>query len=485
MANQSAIELPTVQVVGEIINPVPQPGPLPALYYPEDYILQDLIILSSTAPGLDIRLLMIELDYYEDIFSNFVSGHLIVKDSGGIFEALNMSGNEYIKCTFGKSNDRAVQIEKVFRIYKVSNKQLVDNMQSEGYIIHFCSDELVLSEQYRIQKSYKGQKISVIIDDILKTYLKVPSSNYFIEDTQGLYDFVIPNFKPFKAINWLANYAQSASPTSIGADMLFFEDKDGFNFVSLQSLFNDTPERTYFYDPKNTVINNSLVQNTAQERKYFNVISYEIIRTFDSLEGIHSGTFANRLIAIDPMLRKVTVTDFNYDTYFNNANKLNTNKIINNTVNRLNDTVSQTPAAKLNIAITNANHINNPYIGSKQGSVSKDFGVETYLPNRIAQLALTNYNKVRLTVPGDPVAKVGTCIAFNLTSMYPSDMFNAASKNLDEFYSGKYLISAVKHTMTLKRYQSTIEIIKDSTTTAYADPDSTSTLWKSATAGTS
>ena len=72
---------------------------------------------------------------------------------------------------------------------------------ADVYVIHFCSDEVVLSEQYRISKSYSNKIVSDMIYDILKNHLKVPDNKLNvrnIEKSKGLYNFVVPNFKPFE-----------------------------------------------------------------------------------------------------------------------------------------------------------------------------------------------------------------------------------------------------------------------------------------------
>jgi hypothetical protein len=64
-----------------------------------------------------------------------------------------------------------------------------------------------------------------------------------MQQTEGLYDFVIPYKKPFEAINWLSNYATAVGKE--GADFLFYENSEGFNFFSLQNLFTQAPYTTY------------------------------------------------------------------------------------------------------------------------------------------------------------------------------------------------------------------------------------------------
>jgi hypothetical protein len=418
---------------------------------------------------------LVELSYFEDIFSNTVTGRMIISEAEGFIEKFHLTGNEYIRLTFTKASVKNFDIDILFRIYKISDRMLVGNMQTEGYVLYFCSDELIISEQYKVSKSYPSTKISDIITDITNNYLKVPSNkNVSIENTTGIYDFVVPNFKPFEAINWLSTYAQSASDNSIGADMLFFENKYGYNFSSLQTLFAQPIYRTYQYEPKNVGKNTQPVQD-----KFYAVLSYKFINTVDTLAAINSGQFANQLITVDPLLQRYITTNFNYNTYFNNSTSLNKYPVVNDTKNRLGDKVYETPQAVIKVSPGNHGQKDVPFIGNKPGSYAHDIFAEVYIPNRTAQLNLSNYNKIKLVVDGDPGAAAGTTINFNLLSMTP----RATDKKPDDFYSGKYLISAVKHTIKIDSYTTVLEIVKDSAPQQYVTPDNTSKIWQNTVKG--
>ena len=147
---------------------------------------------------------------------------------------------EFLRLTFSKFGDSNNQIDKLFRVYKVGKRKLEGTMYKESYVLYFCSEELLLSEQYKISKRYRDSLISDIVSDVLTNYLKVPSNKKgTIETTYGKYDFIIPTLKPFDAINFVTSYARP-NPQNPGADMLFYEDKNGFQYRSLQSLMKQT-----------------------------------------------------------------------------------------------------------------------------------------------------------------------------------------------------------------------------------------------------
>lgn len=437
--------------------------------YPKDFSLINLTLLTPVKT-FDMKTVLTELSYHEDIFNNTASGYLMITESMGYLETLNMVGNEYIRMTFGKTSDEVTWTDKLFRIYKVDRRKLEGNMNTESYSLYFCSDEMLLSEQYKISKSYKGKSVFNNINDIMVNYLKIPEKKIgIIEDTYGVYDFIIPNLKPFDAINWLSTYARPL-PDKVGADMVFFEDRYGFNFRSLQSMIMQQPYHTYVYESKN-------ISEQDIQKKIQNVMTYEILDSFDSLDAINSGVFANKLISVDPLLRRYRITNFDYADYFTKTKKLNKYPITNNFKNRMGDGLNATPEAVTKLVFSNFDQQDSSYVKAKPSSTGHNIFAETYVPYRTAQLQLTNYARVKISVPGDPLLSAGMVIGFDLLSLNPNE------KKINEFYSGNYLISAVRHMITPSEYKTVLEITKESTRAQYSGVDNNSTIWKNTVKG--
>jgi hypothetical protein len=446
-------------------------------YFAQDYSVNSLNLIMANGSKIELKKLMIEMSYYEDIYSFVVSGYIQVLDAQGFGELLTLSGNEFIEINVSKTNNPINGINRIFRVYKMGAKIPTGNQNAEVYNLYFCSEEMLLSEQNKVSKSYRGTKISDIITNIVKDIgpagqLRVNDVRVInIEETMGIYDFIVPKLKPFEAISWLSNYARpaAAGPTG-GADMLFFETKDGFYFRSLQSMFSDSVYAEYKYEAENL---NKNTQNLND--KITNVIDYEITKPYDILNEINSGTFANRIITIDPLTRKVNVKDFSYSDY--TGKSLNKGDVAGELKNRTGKTQSQSAEGVLKLAFGNSNQTKVPYI-KQQGGVAKDIFIENYVPNRTAQISLANYTTLKAVIPGDPGITAGRTINFDLLTLKPD--LNVREKN--KFYSGKYLVSAVRHSIaSAGSYQTILELTKDSSPTSYPDVDSNNPAIKAAT----
>lgn len=437
-------------------NPVESPGN----YYPQDFSLQTINLRTASGQKFELRKLMVELSYYEDIYTFAVSGYVTIKDAQGFIEGLQLSGNEFIEINFGKVKGSPNADDQVYSLYKIGNRLPGNNLNVETYTLYFCSEELLLSEQIKISKSYTGQKISGIVNNILTDQLKVPSNKIkVVEETTGVNDFVLPRMKPFEAISWLSTYARPQKTGGKGADMLFFETKEGYNYRSLQSMFSDPIYATYKYQQSN------LDDKTQSfQEKAISVLNYEFAKTYDVLKDINSGTFANRLISIDPIARKAITTDFDVKQYAASSTQLNGNLPLATSKNRLGLTQNQAPESVVKVATSNAFQTEAPYIKQAPGSVAKNIAIENYVPNRTAQLSLANYTVVKMTIPGDPGITAGRTIDFSLLTIKPT----TNTRELDKFYSGKYLVTAVRHIIQPEGiFQTVLEIAKGSSTTPY------------------
>ena len=251
------------------------------IFYPQDYKLKKLVLTNKSGKTLDLTNLLVEFSYFEDMFAFSVSGYIVLRDSAGYIELDSMTGNETLEIDFGKFADTYTNLKRTFRMYKISNVKPIGNLTSIIYKLHFCSEELVLSEQSKIQKSYPGQKISDIVGEILMDKMGIEETKLIIEDTYGVYDFNIGLLKPFEAISFLSTYARP-SAFQKSADMLFFENRDGFNFRSVQSLYKSNVYKKYKYQAKN-------IKEASAEDRLGTVLDYEVIKFYDILENISSG----------------------------------------------------------------------------------------------------------------------------------------------------------------------------------------------------
>ena len=79
---------------------------------------------------------------------------------------------------------------------------------------------------------------------------------------------------------------------------------------------------------------------------------------------------------------------------------------------------------------------------------------------RSSLIDLTNI-KMNIDVPGRTDIEVGNMINFRMPKLGPVEKTNSEEQK-DKLYSGKYLVTAIHHRITVNKHMMSMEIIKDS-----------------------
>jgi len=435
------------------------------MLFAQDYFLQSAVIVSSTGLTTDIRFILEELNIYETMVGDVVTGDVVLNDSLSHIMHLPLTGFEYLVVTFDKPQPYSNPIQRVFRIHKISKRGLVQD-KNESYLVHFCSEEKILNHQYLVSKSYKGKLISDIVTDIYQNYLKVSGTRFDvsnIETTTGTKDYVVPYIRPFQTLNWLARRAQSHKYT--GASYVSFENRDGFHFKTVEGLFDvGSVAQTYNFSIKN-------VQSLSDYRisdlpvDFVAVKEFRIDQNFDVFKNIVSGMYASNLKTFDPIRQTFTTNNFDYDSKYNDWKHVEPKQSTSwmaKIQNRLGDAANETPMSLVHFMPTRLGQTTeSAYIKSHQKDIYPD-DIEKWLPARKSQMASLNGLHLIITVPGDVARKVGEIIEFNLPSI---EAETSSDRILDTYYSGRYLITGVRHKIDQYKYETILDITKDTTKT--------------------
>ena len=97
---------------------------------------------------------------------------------------------------------------------------------------------------------------------------------------------------------------------------------------------------------------------------------------------------------------------------------------------------------------------------SERTSEEYDKKVEQGLAQRTSQALQNETLKIHFSVPGDSAREVGDLIWFNYPSENP-DAGDTGTVEPHKYYSGKYLITALRHKFTKDEYTMRIEAVKD------------------------
>ena len=93
--------------------------------------------------------------------------------------------------------------------------------------------------------------------------------------------------------------------------------------------------------------------------------------------------------------------------------------------------------------------------------IDTDRNIEKVLGKRISQLAQYNAIQVSFTAPGDSAREVGDLIYISYPSE-KSEIYETGNFREHKYYSGKYLVTKLRHRITRKEYEIIVEASKDS-----------------------
>ena len=75
-------------------------------YYPQDYSLESVDLETSSKQNFKLKNLVVEIGFFEDIYSFVVSGYIKLRDALGLIQGLQLDGNEFIHLKYGKIKDQ-------------------------------------------------------------------------------------------------------------------------------------------------------------------------------------------------------------------------------------------------------------------------------------------------------------------------------------------------------------------------------------------
>ena len=417
--------------------------------------INELVIVTK-AGNIDIASIFEEVNIFDSLMMPVMSGTILIKDSIGLSGKLLFDGSETILIDIAKDkNSDVASFHKAFRIFKQSDRQN-DGLNSEIYTLHFVSDELMYSDQKRINQSYELTNAQ-IIERILLDYLKVPKNNLkgIINPTSGIKKIVIPNLRPLDAIDWIAKRSVDINQSP---NFMFFQNTIGYNFASLSTLLSQPDILDIKFESKNQPGKNAIEEISSAR-------ALEVISQANEIEKTRSGVNASKFIGFDPLTRTVSTKNISFGDHYTNMKHGNENPNFSQIKNRDGTNNTETYDANKSVAIFGAARQFSEYIKKKDPtSISKEENIENWLSQRKSIIKNLMTKRFKLTMPGNFQLTSG----FNINLMAPS--FAKKEKgddNADPSLSGKYIIVATRQIIGYDKHETIIEVATTSSSNEF------------------
>jgi hypothetical protein len=408
--------------------------------------INELVIVTKAGP-IDISVIYEEINIYDSLFLPVMSGNILIRDAAGLSGSLLFDGSESILIDIAKdSNSDIGSFRKAFRIYKQSTRKN-EGLNSELYTLHFCSDELMYSDQQRINQSYDNT-YGKVVEKILEDYLGVPAgeSGGIFEDTVGIRNIVIPNLRPIEAIEWCAKRSLDRKQAP---NYLFFQNLVGFNFAPLSMLLTQEDILDVTFKLKNQSNSNPFSEISSAR-------AFEVVTQSDSISKQRSGVNAGQFIGFDPLTRTTAKKEIGYGDVDATMDKANDNPNASIIKNRGGVSNIEAYDSKKTLSFFSLAQNFSNYIKEKDPtSLSKLDNTESWMFQRKAIIDNLMSKRLKIAMPGN----------FQLTSGFnvnvDAPIFGKKFKgddNEDKSLSGKYLIVASRQIIGYEKHETIIEV---------------------------
>ena len=204
--------------------------------------IKKMEIETSTGDKYDFRDIMTEMYYYESIDSPFLRCDFTILDSID-FNKLLIGGEKVsVNVVTNSSGEKPINLK--LRVFKIGS--LVKQERGQMYILHCVSPEAYTNEMNKVFKPFGpiGKNVENIPKHICSEYLKAPKKKTKDDNFEkhSKISFISTNWRPVEAIAYMSDKVTRVEGSGGGkasnkqSGFLFFENRYGFNFKSLDAL---------------------------------------------------------------------------------------------------------------------------------------------------------------------------------------------------------------------------------------------------------
>jgi len=441
---------------------------------PGEISIDELILVSSKG-YISLNDYLVELNIFESIFNNVLSGDILLSDSRNLIKALDIKGEELLIVKIHTPGLNSF-INKTFRVTSLEDRSIIRDQNTQLYKLKFISQEALVDTLTPLYLPFKGN-IEEIVKKIFKDNLEVPRSLYYDADngvkqsesttelisfgqTKNLVKFVSPGWTPFECINWLCKKALPKDGEA--CNFLFWESNGAFYFGSVEKLFKDGESIGNYNYAATSVFRGT----DSIEEKMSLIQSVNILNGLDHLVSLDNGYFASKIISIDYIKKKRDITEYDHVTEFPKykhvAGETNPQPLFSqqNVVRNLNSHIRVYP--KHPGIHTGVQDNYNEKMGDIYG-------------NRLSNMLDLGTLKLDITIYGRTDIEAGRIMKINFPDISPTSPDDSvASKHLDSKYTGRYLITSIHHKINIVKHMMTMEVIRDSLTPEPSDVNQSS-----------
>jgi hypothetical protein len=413
-----------------------------------DITVEKINIQSQDGTTYSITNQLVSIQIFEDLFSSFISGILTIKDSLDFVNSLPMIGQELLDISIYTPTlkDKGGHIKGQFYITVFKNREYLAE-RNVLYELSFISKEAIVDANVKLSKSYIGTASDIakkVLTDKLVKFDTVKKLN--IEPSKNNLSYISNYWSPTRNMQYLCEHAinKEGSPSYV-----FFENRDGFNFGSLETLsISPTITQEFKYDNSTQIVTPYGTSVRDIQEDYRRITFFALKKGFNLYRRISSGMFASVVFSADITTKRYNAKIFNYPETFDPNKRLNPYPLF-----RKED--KEFPLYYTAKVINEPRQFDN---FTNQGDPS----AFQFVQRRVSEVLQIDDVSIEINVPGRTDYTVGQVVRITTFQVEPITKSESNKSQLDIIFSGKYVITSINHFITRESHQCSLELIKDS-----------------------
>ncbi len=418
---------------------------------------QAVLTSNDGSTAVEISPYITAFDYFEDILSPSITAQAYITDTAGLYNGLPIRSGERLDLeianlmgTLSRKDDHPLYVTGV--------SNYISRESTETFVLHLSSIEAINNETTRCSKKYDNKSsISEHVKDILTNTLQTDRIGK-IEGTVNSYGFYGNLKKPFSVLTWLGPKAVPSSSSASGTSgsgetgkskgtsgYFFYENADGFNFRSIESMVSKTTEAVGGDDKEMQVFKyTSAIEGGANFSNANKIIHHVLEKNTDLVRNLRIGLYGNHTYFFDPY--KMTLDDFEYTLSEELGNKLGEDDNFN-----LPEFFADVPSRIL--VRTSDRGMFTDAIQENSGRDNAD------MAKSFARYNLLFTQALNINVPLNASLKAGEIVKVYLPDVASN---TNARVEVDEEGSGYYLIKNLRHHFEKGKATTSMTLIRDS-----------------------
>lgn len=410
-----------------------------------DFSLLEVNLYPLNGQKINIKPLVLEITLYESVFSSALQAELSIQDIGkNLINTLPLVGQERVEIII--SSDGFYYTLNYY-IYSIDGRAMKE--KNQVYIMHCVSIEAMRNENFRICERIDGRLSHEYIGEILKRD-NFTDKKFHNDSTVFPFNMYVPNWRPFDLFNWMSTRSvPDYKKDSVG--YLFYETLTGFHFKSIDVLLDQEvyPKKGFVYN-----YNQGNTESDSSSEKY-RINKYASPNVFNIYDDLRRGAFCHNSIYVDINRRTYRVFKSTVDEFWKDSSHADNVK-------------PYVTKGGVQLLERGSRFVYRPTTQSTWGNWTENIqntekenidDVNKNFEKAFFRYYFLEYSHLDISVPGDLRNRCGNMIEVSIPSPEKTE---SGRPKIDERISGKYMVSAIKHTiLNRSELRTTVTLSRD------------------------